>query len=134
MQDIPIPLELVSIFISLALSIALILKFYQYKKKLDVLKGLDELKEKKKLTVDDKEFIKSNFKDYRMTLARDEQRLKLLYPAFILAAGVLLAFLSFEEAMIHLNVVVVAYIFLQVSKIHTRNFVTLLDALNKNLD
>jgi len=134
MQDIPIPLELVSIFISLALSIALILKFYQYKKKLDVLKGLDELKEKKKLTVDDKEFIKSNFKDYRMTLARDEQRLKLLYPAFILATGVLLAFLSFEEAMIHLNVVVVAYIFLQVSKIHTTNFVTLLDALNKNLD
>ena len=79
-------------------------------------------------------FIKSNYKDYKYAFAREEQRMKLVYPIFILIAGVLIAFLSFQEAMIHLNVVVVAYIYLQVTKIHTRNYLTLLDALNKDLD
>lgn len=106
-------------------------KYYQYKKKLDVLKELNELKEKKKLTSEDKSFIKTNLKDYQVLFARDEQRIKLAYPVFILIAGVLLAFLDFKEAMIHLNVIVVAFIFMQVNKIHNRNFINFLTALDK---
>jgi len=134
MEGTSIPLELVSSFLSIVILISLGLKYYQYKKKLDVLKGLDELKEQKKLTIEDKEFIKANYKDYKYAYAREEQRLKLVYPIFILITGILLAFLSFEEAMIHLNVVVVAFIFMQVGKIHTRNFLTFLDGLKKDLD
>lgn len=126
-----LPLELISNLISLVILIMIFVKYYQYKKKLDVLKGLDELKNKRKLTDNDKSFIKKNLKDYQLLFARDEQRIKLAYPIFILIAGVLLAFLEFKVAMIHLNVVVVAFIFMQVNKIHNRNFVNLLTELNK---
>jgi len=133
MTDTQIPLELVSNFLSIVILVMLFFKYYQYKKKIDVIKGLGELKEKRKLTQDDKNFITSNFKDYRNALYRDEHRLKFVYPVFILGAGLLLAFLPFQEAMIHLNVIVVSYIFLHVNKIHTRNFVTFLQELNKDL-
>jgi len=134
MGETQVPLELLSNFLSIVILVMLLLKYYQYKKKMDVLKGLDDLKKQKKLTIEDKNFIKSNFKDYSIAVVRDEQRLKLLYPIFILGAGILFAFLPFKEALIHLNVIVVAYIFLQVSKIHTRNFATLLNQLSKDID
>lgn len=134
MGETQIPLELLSNLISVGILIAIFAKYVQYKKKLDVLKGLDQLKKEKKLTLEDKDFIKSNFKDYRQALNKEEERLKLVYPVFILAAGVLLAFLDFQTAMIHLNVVVVAYIYLHVSKIHTRNFVTFLQELSKEIE
>lgn len=133
MNDTQLPLELVSNFISIVILVLLLLKYYQYKKKMAVLKELDDLKEKKKLTSEDKNFIKSNFSDYKMLMARDEQRLKLFYPFIILIVGVVVAFLPLNEALIHLNVVVVAYIFLYVSKIHSKNFATLLHRLNKDL-
>lgn len=127
-----LPLELISNLISLIILVMIFVKYYQYKKKLDVLKELNELKEKKKLTSEDKSFIKTNLKDYQVLFARDEQRIKLAYPVFILIAGVLLAFLNFKEAMIHLNVIVVAFIFMQVNKIHNRNFINFLTALDKD--
>ncbi len=126
-----IPLELISNVISMIILIMIFVKYYQYKQKLDVLKGLDDLKNKKKLTAEDKSFISSNLKDYQILFARDEQRVKLAYPIFILVAGIVLAFLEFKEAMIHLNVIVVAFIFMQVNKIHNRNFINLLTELNK---
>ena len=126
-----IPIELISNVISMIILIMIFVKYYQYKQKLDVLKGLDDLKNKKKLTAEDKSFISSNLKDYQILFARDEQRVKLAYPIFILVAGIVLAFLEFKEAMIHLNVIVVAFIFMQVNKIHNRNFVNLLTELNK---
>ncbi len=134
MEETQIPLELISNFLSVAILIAIFVKYYQYKKKLDVLKGLDDLKKEKKLTIEDKEFIKSNFKDYRRFLQREEERIKLTYPVFILITGVLLAFLDFQTAMIHLNVIVVAYIYLHISRIHTRNFVAFLQELSKEIE
>lgn len=134
MSDTQIPLEVLSSALSILILIALFFKFYQYKKKLDVLKGLDTLKDEKSLTQEDKEFIKKNLKDYSYALKRDEERLKLVYPVFILVAGVLVAFLSFGEAMIHLNVLIVAYIYMHVNRIHIRNFVTFLQELSKEID
>lgn len=134
MSDVQIPLELVSNFLSIVILIILFLKYLQYKKKLDVVKGLDKLKVEKKLTSEDKDFIRQNFKDYRMAHHRDEERAKLVYPVFILIAGVLLAFLDFSDALIHLNVVVVAYIYLHISKLHNKNFVHFLQELNKDID
>lgn len=129
-----IPLELVSNFLSIIILIALFFKYYQYKKKLEVIKGLDKLKEENSLTQDDKDFIKINLKDYRQLLEKDEQRLKLAYPILILTVGILLAFLPFSAAAIHLNIVVVVYIYLHVGRIHNRNFVKFLQELNNNLD
>ncbi|WP_321313074.1 hypothetical protein [Halarcobacter sp.] len=129
MDNIKIPLELVSNIISILILLGIFFKYYQYKKKLDVLKGLDVLKTKNQLTLEDKEFINKNYKDYSLILKKEEERLKLFNPIFILIAGVLIAFLSFQEAMIHLNVIVVAYIYLQVNRIHIRNFVSFLKEL-----
>ncbi len=132
MSELQIPLELISSFISIGILIVLFIKYYQYKKKLDVLKGLNKLKEQKKLTTKDKEFINKNYKEYKQELQKDEQRLKFVYPLFILIAGILIAFLSFQEAMIYLNVVVVTYIYLHVKRIHNRNFVGFLKELAKD--
>lgn len=129
-MDLKVPLELISNLLSIGILIAIFFKYYQYKKKLDVLKSLNVLKENKKLTLEDKDFISKNLKDYRKELINDENRIKLAYPILILAAGVLVAFLNFQEAMIHINVIVVAYIYMQVSKIHTRNFVSFLEQLD----
>lgn len=129
-MDLKVIFTLISNLLSIGILIAIFLKYYQYKKKLDVLKGLNELKEGNKLTTEDKEFISKNLNDYKQTLENNETKLKLIYPIFILIAGVLMAFLSFQEAMIYINVIVVAYIYLQVNKIHTRNFVSFLDELN----
>ncbi len=134
MESGNVPLELVSSFLSIVILIGLVFRYYQYKKKLTVLKGLSDLKEQKKLTQEDKEFIKSNYEDYQYSFKIEESRIKLAYPVFILIAGLLTAFFSFKEALIHLNVVVVAYIYLQINKIHTRNFLALLKELNKDLD
>ncbi len=128
------PIELVSNFISIAILAALLYKYFQYKKKLDVLKELHQIKKEKKLTIEDKEFIKKNYKEYKSQLEDDEGRLKFVYPLFILIAGVLVAFLSFQEAMIHLNIVIVAYIYLHVSRIHSRNFVGFLKELKKDIE
>lgn len=129
MQESQFPIELISNLISIIILGTIFFRYYQYKKKLDVLKGLNELKKENKLTEDDKEFIEKNFKDYKYDLEKQEERLKLVYPIFILIAGILLAFLPFQESMIHLNVLVVAYIFLHINRIHTRNFVNFLKEL-----
>ncbi len=125
-------LGLISNFLSIIVLIALFIKYYQYKKKLEVLKGLNELKEENKLTKEDKEFIVTNYKDYKQALQNQEQRLKLVYPVFILIAGILIAFLPFQEAMVHLNIVIVSYIYLHVEKIHTKNFINFLQELDKD--
>lgn len=133
-MDFQIPFELITNLISVALLVVLLFKYLQYKKKLEVLKGLNTLKEQKKLTIEDKEFIKKNLRDYKLAFETDEERIKLAYPIFILIAGILFAFLSFQEAMIHLNLIVVAYIFLHVSKLHNRNFLNFLKELSTNID
>lgn len=131
MEETQLPLEFISNFLAIVILILLFIKYSQYKKKLAVIQELDELKRRKKLTDTDKEFIKSNLSEYNLVYTTEEGRLKLLYPLFILIAGVLFAFLPFKEALIHLNVVVVAYIYLHVSKLHAKNFVTFLQALDK---
>lgn len=129
MDNIKVPLELLSNFLSIVILIGIFYRYYQYKKKLDVLKGLDELKSKNQLSKEDVEFIETNYKDYTVALQKEEARIKLAYPIFILLAGILLAFLTFQEALIHINVIVVAYIYLQINKIHTRNFMNFLKEL-----
>jgi len=131
MESTQLPLELVSSFLSIVVLVFIFLKYYQYKKKLSVIKGLNQLKENNSLTPEDKDFIKKNLKDYKAAFIQDESRIKMAYPIFILVGGILVAFLSFQEAMIHLNVIIVVYIYMQISKIHNKNFVGFLEELNE---
>lgn len=126
------PLILISNLLSIIVLLAIFFKYVQYKKKLNVVKGLDQLKDKGELTEDDKTFIKQNLKDYKAQLQKSEDILKLSYPILILCVGILLAFMTFSDAVIHLNVIVVVFIYLQVTRLHNKNFVEFLKELNKD--
>ena len=120
------PLEIISNLISIIIVVGIIYKLLQYKKKMAVIQGLRTLKENNELTSDDKEFIQTNKLHYEIQLQKDLALIKFAYPFFILIIGILMITFSTTEALIHINIVVVTFIYLYVSKIHTQNFITLL--------
>ncbi len=123
------PLEIISNVASLIVVVGIIYKFFQYKKKMDVIHKLIALKEKNKLTQEDKEFIQVNRLDYEIQLQKDNALIKFAYPFFIFLIGILMVTFSTTEALIHINIVVVTFIYLYVGKIHTQNFIKLLKSL-----
>jgi len=122
-----LPLEFISNIVSFIIIAAIIIRFVKYKKRVAVIDGLYGLNQKKKLTDQDKNFITSNLNEYKEKFAKQEAFLKLMYPALILVAGIFLIFFEFAEAMIHINILVVTYIFLYIKKIHYRNYIKLLE-------
>lgn len=120
------PLEFISNVVSFIIIGAIIVRFIKYKKRVAVIDGLYELEEKNELTQQDKDFISSNLKEYKDKAIKQEAFLKLMYPAFILIAGIFLIFFEFAEAMIHINILVVSYIYLYIKKIHYTNYIKLL--------
>lgn len=131
MNDIKIPLELVSSFLSAAIIIAIFFMIFQYKQKLDVLKEFDKLKDMGDLSQEDRAVIKTNLFEYKEKLTKAEALLKLVYPIFITVVALLIFMFSLQEALIYLNVVIVTYIYLHVNRLHLRNFVKFLEDLNK---
>ena len=116
-----IPLELISNFISIVLIFILFYKYLQYKKKIDVMKELSILVEENNLSEDDKKFIIDNEKEYKEKVIKTEASVKFSNPIFILIAGLVFITFPLTDAMIHLNVVVVAFLFMQVDRIHKKN-------------
>ena len=116
-----IPLELISNFISIVLIFILFYKYIQYKKKIDVMKELAILGEENSLSEDDKNFIIDNEKEYKEKVIKTEANAKFSNPVFILIAGLVFITFPLTDAMIHLNVVVVAFLFMQVDRIHKKN-------------
>ncbi|MFA7083640.1 MAG: hypothetical protein WC141_03785 [Arcobacteraceae bacterium] len=123
------PLEIISNFASLVVLIGIIYKFLQYKKKMEVVQGLITLKQNRNLTEEDKEFIRTNVLDYEIQLQKDNALIKFAYPFFILIIGILMVTFSTADALIHINIVVVTFIYLYVGKIHSQNFIKLLKPL-----
>ncbi|MGB1227316.1 MAG: hypothetical protein ACPG9K_05435 [Poseidonibacter sp.] len=126
-----IPLQLISNFVSIVLLGILLYRYFQYKKNMDVVEGLVKLKDSNELSEQDKEFIDTNENEYRVQLIKTEGLIKLSKPFFILLVGVIFIFFPFADAVIHLNVVVVAFIFMQVDKTHKANLYKLLFDLKK---
>ncbi|MGB5792094.1 hypothetical protein [Poseidonibacter sp.] len=116
-----IPLELISNFISIVLIFILFYKYLQYKKKIDVMKELSILVEENNLSEDDKKFIIDNEKEYKEKVVKTEASVKFSNPVFILITGLVFITFPLTDAMIHLNVVVVAFLFMQVDRIHKKN-------------
>ncbi|AXX88470.1 hypothetical protein [Malaciobacter marinus] len=131
MDEMKLPLELLSAGLSIIIVIAIFIKVFQYKQKLDVLKEMDRRKDMLKLTKEDKEYIDLNLKEYSEKLVKVEGLTRLLFPIFITIGAILFLLFSFEETLIHLNVIIVAYIYLQIHRIHTRNYTKFLEELSK---
>ncbi|WP_419766321.1 MAG: hypothetical protein ACNI28_06070 [Arcobacter sp.] len=125
-----LPLEVVSNILSIIVIGLIIVNFINYKKKIAVIEGLYKLEEDKKLTPEDKDFISSSITEYEILQAKQQGFNKLMYPAFILIAGIFFIFFKVEEAMIHINILVVTYIYLYVKTIHYKNFINLLRKIN----
>ena len=126
-----IPLQLISNFASIVLLGILLYRYFQYKKNMDVIEGLVKLKDSNELSEQDKEFIETNENEYKLQIIKAEGLIKLSKPIFILIVGVIFIFFPFQDAVIHLNVVVVAFIFMQVDKTHKNNIYKLLFDLKK---
>lgn len=124
-----LPLELISNIISLIIIGIIIARFVNYKKKVAVIDGLYKLQEEKKLTEEDKNFISSNLTEYEILLAKQIGFNKLMYPAFILVAGIFFIFFDFAEAMIHINILVVIFIYLYIKRVHYKNYIELLKGI-----
>ena len=126
-----IPLQLISNFASIIIIAVLFYRYMQYKKNMDVIKGLEKLKISDELSQEDILFIKNNEDEYKLKLIKTESLIKFAKPLFILIVGLIFIAFPFAEALIHLNVVVVAFIFMQVDRIHKTNIYGLLYKLKK---
>lgn len=123
------PLEIISNVVSLIIIGIIIARFVNYKKKVSVIDGLYTLKEENKLTPEDKEFISSNLAEYQVLLHKQIGFNKLMYPAFVLIAGIFFVFFDFSEALIHINILVVTYIYLYIKRVHYKNYIELLEGI-----
>jgi hypothetical protein len=128
-----IPLEFVSNILSIILVGILIYNYLKYTKRIKVIQKLDELKSENQLTQEDISYISENEKEYKVKFEKAEAFAKLLNPIFILVVGILFIYLPLSEAMIHLNVFVVAFILVQLDKINKKNTFTLLKGLKKDI-
>lgn len=127
-----IPLEIISNILSIILVGILIFNYLKHKKRIEVIQKLDELKNENQLTTDDISYIIENKKEYKEKSEKADAFAKLLTPVFILIVGVLFIYLPLSEAMIHLNVFVVAFILIQLDKINKKNTLILLKELRKD--
>lgn len=130
-MDTSLTLQLISNALSVIVCIAIVFKYIQHKKRLDVLQELENLKCKNELTLDDKNYIHENEKEYEEKALKAEANLKVLNPILILIIGILFGFLTTSEAMIHLNVVVVVFLYFMLDKNHKKSTYGILHELNK---
>jgi len=126
------PPEIISNIVSIILVVILVVSYLRHKKRIDVIKKLDELKTEKKLTQEDKNYITQNEKEYKEKSEKTEIFAKFLTPVFILISGILFIYLPLTEAMIHFNVIIVAIIYVQLNRINKKNTYILLKELKKD--
>lgn len=130
MNEIYASKELIVNFISIILIIGIIYTILSFRKKITQLKRMEELKQKE-FTSDEKEFISNSFEGAKIQFIKIENFNKMVYPIFILIAGILFAFLELEEAFIYANIIVVLFIYLNVYKINLKNYYAILERLKK---
>ena len=126
-----IPLEFISNILSIVLVAILIFKYLKHKKVIDVIKKLDDLKNENNLNNDDLAYITQNQNEFKVLSEKADALAKFLNPLFILLVGVLFIYLPLSDAMIHLNVIVVAFFLIQLDKINKKNTLTLLKGLSE---
>ena len=128
-MTVQIYFQILSNLISIILVILLLVTYIKYKKSINNIQNLSTLKSQKKLTNDDLIYIDENYKFYEEKSEKADALSKITNPIFIFATGILFLYLPFSDAMIHLNVVVVAFIYVQLDKTNNKNTLILLSEL-----
>lgn len=129
----PLYIQFASNIASIIVVIFLVISFLKHKKRVGVIQKLDELKSNNQLTQEDISYIKTNLQEYKDKAEKAQAFVKLLNPLFIFIVGALFLLLPTSDAMIHLNVIVVSFIFVQLDKINKQNTYSLLKELNSNI-
>lgn len=129
MQESAVPLELLTTGSSVIIVLLIIYTVFTYKKKISFVQHLIKEKEKGNFTSEDKEFIDISFNQASHLRNKIEKLSKTIYPLFILIAGIFFAFYDFKEALIHINVVVVTFLYLQILKTNVKSYISLMDKL-----
>jgi hypothetical protein len=99
------------------------------KKKIDFVQHLIAEKENGRFTATDKEFLKVTFNEACHLRDKITKLTQMLYPLFILVAGVFFAFYDFKEALTHANIVVVTFLYLHILKTNVKSYIGQLDLL-----
>ena len=126
-----IPVELISNFLSIGILLFLGYKYLIYKKNIDLTKELKAKTDTRKITQEDIEYIRKNEREFQEKLISAETSSKFSTPIFILIGGIIFISVDFSEALIHLNVLVVAIILMQVDKLHKKNLHSFFKELRK---
>ncbi len=123
MNEPTIPLELITTGSSIIVVLLIFYTLYIYKKKISFMKSLLLKKEAGNYTEQDREFVKITFTETSHLRDKISKFNKTLYPIFILIAGIFFAFFDLSEALTHINIVVVSFLYLHILKINVISYI-----------
>ncbi len=129
MTDSAIPLEYLTTGSSIIVVMIILYTIILYKKKIGFIQKLIEEKENKKFTEQDKKQVEETLIESQILKFRIVKLTKTLYPIFILIAGIFFAFFDFKEALTHMNIIVVVFLYIHILKTNVTSYINLMQIL-----
>lgn len=123
MADSKIYLEYFTTGGSILIVFLILYTIFSYRKKISFIKKLIDEKNNGKFTSQDKQAVEETIKKEEFLRFRITNFSKFIYPILILIAGVFFAFYDFKEALTHINIVIVAFLYLNILKINVTSYI-----------
>lgn len=131
--ELQIQLQLLSNVLAILVCIAIVYNYFQQKKRLDYIEKLEKTNNESLLSDEEINFIKTNEYIFREKALKAEANIKIYNPIFILIIGIIFTFIPFSDALLKLNLVVVAYILIYLDKTNKRTCYTLFYKLKEEI-
>lgn len=129
MSETTIPLEYFTTGSSILVVFLILYTIFSYRKKIGFIKRLIEEKRNGSFTTQDKEAITESLKSEQLLKFKIINFSKIIYPIFILVAGVFFAFFDLKEALTHINIVVVSFLYLNILKVNINSYINQMELL-----
>lgn len=129
MSESTIPLEYLTTGTSILVVLVIIYTIFSYKMKISFIQKLIKEKENGNYTSQDKEAVAQSLNEEQHLRYKIINLNKILFPAYILVAGVFFAFFDFKEALTHVNVVVVVFLYLHILKTNVTSYINQMQLL-----
>jgi len=124
-----IPLEYLTTGTSILVVVLILYTIITYKNKIGMIQELIKEKEKGNFTAQDKSAVEESLIQAQILRLKIIKLSKTMYPAFLLVAGVFFAFFDFKEALTHVNIVVVAFLYLHILKTNVTSYINQIQLL-----
>jgi len=129
MQEAAITLGLFTTGSSIVVVFLILYTILSYKKKISFVQHLIKEKENGNFTEQDKEFLKTTFNKESHLRDKIIKLTQIFYPVFILITGIFFAFFDFKDALTHINIVVVTFLYLHIYKTNVKSYLGQLNLL-----